>query len=260
MIRLTWAGETEAGATEIFLDPAQARHGVTVLRLKSGDMVEVAGSAGLARARVTAAEMGRRGRPARLALALLEPWRNPEASPGPRLALALITPQRFDWAVEKAAELGAGALWPLVCDRVKPGLVRAAGARAGRWQKLADEARKQCGRPEPLPVNPPLALAELLIQPGPGFFMTPGGDDLTGSGLVPPPLGALVAVGPEGGFSPREEAAFLAAGFSPWSLGPLTLRTETAALAALSLFLPPAEAGRARPLPPSFLANESEKE
>ncbi|MDR2725030.1 MAG: 16S rRNA (uracil(1498)-N(3))-methyltransferase [Candidatus Adiutrix sp.] len=238
--RLTWAGGPEEDR-EIWLDPAQARHGVSVLRLKAGDLVEVAGPAGLARARVVTA---RGGRSLCLGLVLEESWRSAGEAlhgPGIRLALAIIKLPRFDWAVEKAAELGAGEIWPLVCERVKPGLARAALARAERWQRLAEEARKQCGRARPLVVRPPATPAEILAEAGPapaGFFLSPraatGVSDDEAAGAR---SDLWVLVGPEGGFSPGEEAAFMAAGLRPWRLGPLTLRAETAALAALALLL-----------------------
>jgi 16S rRNA (uracil1498-N3)-methyltransferase len=258
--RLTWAGGlTEGSGEEIWLDAAQARHGGSVLRLKPGDLVEVAGPASLARARVT---MAAGGRAPRLGLVFCEAGPNsvqpagPEPT-GPLLGLALISLPRFDWAVEKAAELGAGEIWPLVCDRVKPGLARAASARAARWNRLAEEARKQCGRPRPLVIRPPVTPAVLLASAGrgpAGFFLSPrrpaSPPDLAGSPAdsvggftrsLAPSSAIWVLVGPEGGFTPGEEAAFLAAGLAPRHLGPLTLRAETAALAALALL---SEGGR----------------
>ena len=261
--RLTWPGgpaetaEKTCGPKEMWLDPAQARHGVTVLRLKAGDRVEIAGPAGLAPAWVILAESGGRGRPPRLGLVLDEggpggrprPGPKPgEATPGPRLALALISLPRFDWAVEKAVELGAGELWPLVCERVKPGLVRAATGRAGRWQRLAEEARKQCGRPWPLVIHPAGSIEAFISQAkasgAAGFFLSPPGfiEEPGRIGESPAaaqrpcgqPSDTAILVGPEGGFSPREEAVLLAAGFKPWRLGSLVLRSETAALAALA--------------------------
>ena len=236
--RLTWAGgpgDGPDGPKKLRLDSAQARHGVSVLRLAPGDLVEVAGPAGLARARVTMAQGGR-GRLPILEVLPEEGWRPHQIeSLGPRLALALVNMPRFDWAVEKAAELGAGELRPLLCERIKPGLARAALARAGRWRRLAEEARKQCGRANPLAVRPTVTTAELLAEAGPGpagFFLCLSAEALTEPEFSRPDPWLLV--GPEGGFSPGEEAAFLAAGLKPWRLGPLTLRSETAALAALS--------------------------
>ena len=237
------SGPAAGEAPEIWLDPDQARHGVTVLRLKPGDRVEIAGPAGIFPARVTTAEGGR---PPRLGVVPLRASPGRPAEPetgeqaGPVLALALISPPRFDWAVEKAAELGAGELWPLACERVKPGLVRASAGRAERWRRLAEEARKQCGRPRPLAVHPPATPLELIggaLKESPGFFLNPAGSPAVQgpAGTIQGP--AALLVGPEGGFSPREEAAFLAAGFRPWRLGGLILRSETAALAALAVLL-----------------------
>ena len=246
--RLTWRPDGPMAGGEIWLEPDQARHGVTVMRLKPGDRVEIAGPAGIFPARVTTAEGGGRGRPPRLGVALAMPPAPPGAPMeplngsagsepgGPILALGLISLPRFDWAVEKAAELGAGELWPLVCQRVKPGLVRASAGRLERWRRLAEEARKQCGRPRPLVIHPPAAPLELVggaLKGRPGFFLSPAGLIL-GPPPGPLPSPAALLAGPEGGFSPREEEAFLAAGLRPWRLGPLTLRSETAALAALA--------------------------
>jgi 16S rRNA (uracil1498-N3)-methyltransferase len=76
---------------------------------------------------------------------------------------------------------------------------------------------------------------ELLAEAGPGsagLFLSLAAGAASAPEMAGPGLWLLV--GPEGGFSPGEEAAFLAAGLKPWRLGPLTLRSETAALAALS--------------------------
>jgi 16S rRNA (uracil1498-N3)-methyltransferase len=157
-----------------------------------------------------------------------------ETTPGPRLALALIQPQRFDWAVEKAVELGASSLMPFRAERGKPGLAGSGLAGSGRetrWRRLAEEARKQCGRPDGLTLLPAAGWDEVLAQPGPGFFLSPAGR-LESPSLGPP--APLLVVGPEGGFSPAEEEALLASAFRPWSLGNTVLRAETAALAALA--------------------------
>lgn len=232
-IRLSWPPEASAEpGAEVFLGPDQARHGALVLRLKPGADVEVAGPLGLAPAQVSRVSFSgsfSKKNPG-LGLILTGPWFRPEVEPGPRLALALIQAQRFDWAVEKATELGAAVLIPLLTERIKAADARPGPTRTERWQRLAEEARKQCGRAHPLDIWPALSLAELLAQPGPAFFLSPRG----GSTDIPSGPNPLLAVGPEGGFSPAEEEALLAAGFQPWSLGRTVLRAETAALAALA--------------------------
>ncbi|KXS56407.1 MAG: hypothetical protein AMR96_02840 [Candidatus Adiutrix intracellularis] len=231
VIRL--AGPTEFTETEgeIFLSPDQARHGALVLRLKVGSPVEITGPFGLAPALVTTCEPTG----PRLGVKLTGSWNKRIEPPGPRLALALIQNQRFDWALEKAVELGASTIIPLLCERIRKGLAQAAALRTNRWRRLAEEARKQCGRAVPLTILAPIGLPELVQLPGPAFFLEP---------LGPAPIrplrdknSPLVAIGPEGGFSPAEITILLAAGFSPWGLGPVILRTETAALTALAILL-----------------------
>lgn len=198
-----------------------------VLRLAPGDEVVLIGTAGLAPAKVSLAQKN----PLRLGVVLVGSWRQAKAS-GPRLALALIQSQRFDWAVEKAVELGASALMPLVTERTKSGEARPGQGKQDRWMRLAEEARKQCGRSTPLEIFPPLTLPELVAQPGPGVFLHPtGAPPSPGPELASP----LIAIGPEGGFSPSEIEFLTQAGFKPWSLGPIILRAETAALAALAV-------------------------
>ncbi len=234
-IRLAWPAGTSPDADgEVYLDADQARHGARVLRLAPGDPVEMTGPAGLAPAVVTAARPGPdRRRGPRLAVRLTGPWAPPAGPPsGPRLALALIQPQRFDWAVEKAVELGASVLIPFRAERSKPGLAESGPGREARWHRLAGEARKQCGRPDFLTILPVAGWAEILAQPGPAFFLSPGGSRHPPD---PGPPSPLLIVGPEGGFSPAEEKNLLAAGFRPWSLGNTVLRAETAALAALAV-------------------------
>jgi 16S rRNA (uracil1498-N3)-methyltransferase len=223
-----------APGPEVFLAPEQARHGAVVLRLTPGAVVEVVGPAGLAPARVTTVFP-----PAGLGLTLTGPWARAESLGGLRLALALIQGPRFDWAVEKSVELGAGALTPLITERTKGAEARCGQSRGARWQRLAEEARKQCGRSTPLTISPVMTLKELLTEAGasaePGFYLNPGGEPrpagLTSAGETP-----LLVIGPEGGLSPAETAALETAGFRPWGLGAAILRSETAALAALAVY------------------------
>lgn len=235
-IRLIWPPEAgHSLGEEVFLAPGQARHGVLVLRLKVGVSVEMVGPAGLAKAVVSTATNGGRGQPPRLGVRLTSAWAgNSEAGAtlGVHLALALIQPQRFDWAVEKAVELGARTLTPLITARTKPGLLRPGPARIDRWGRLAEEARKQCGRSEPLLVCPPTPLAEIIGHRGPKFFLSPAGAPSWPQFC--PDQSPLVVVGPEGGFTATEEQMMEGAGFYSLGLGPVILRSETAALAVLA--------------------------
>jgi 16S rRNA (uracil1498-N3)-methyltransferase len=152
------------------------------------------------------------------------------------LAAAIIKGPRMDFVIEKAAELGAQELWPLVTAR---GLVHAPGAeRLARWRRLASAAAKQCLAPQPLTVHAPIEFMH-LIRAVPADTLAiicragarPLGDILTELR----PQAVLLACGPEGDFDAAELEAATALGFVAAGLGPNRLRSETAALAAMSI-------------------------
>lgn len=164
-----------------------------------------------------------------------------EAAPAETVLLpALIRPQRFDWLLEKATELGATAIAPVVTAR---SVVRIQGSgRPERWQRIVAEAAEQCGRatlprlavPAPLTVALAGCAAPLLIAAEPAHGAAwPLGEVVATLGSDP----VAVLVGPEGGFTHDEVAAAVAAGARPVSLGPHILRAETAAVAALAVIV-----------------------
>jgi 16S rRNA (uracil1498-N3)-methyltransferase len=227
----------------VALDQSQSHQAITVLRLKVGVEVELIGPWGLAKA--VAARIDLKPWPT-LWVKLTSPFSAPNQAPGPLLGLALIKAPRFDWAVEKATELGASALAPLITHRSNP--LAAGEAKRARWIRLSEEARKQCGRPSPMKIFSPLALAEWLAGslPTRRYLAEAQGQPLKGQSLEGQPLeslppeslpgeSAVVLIGPEGGLTDAEKELAGGAGFKPLSLGPLTLRSETAALTALAL-------------------------
>jgi 16S rRNA (uracil1498-N3)-methyltransferase len=214
------------------LDPVQSRHGLTVLRLKPGQILELAGPWGLAQA--TVEKLPAERCPLVLWVRLISPFTsNALTAPGPQLGLALIKGPRFDWAVEKAAELGAASLTPLTTKRtVSTGQGH---LKHSRWQRLAEEARKQCGRPTSMTVDQPQELSEFLMRSasGPKLVL-----DISGGPAPPAPGGeGTLVVGPEGGLTEDELNLATEAGFTLVSLGPIRLRSETASLAALAWWL-----------------------
>jgi 16S rRNA (uracil1498-N3)-methyltransferase len=156
------------------------------------------------------------------------------------LALGLTKGEKMDWVVEKATELGVHTIVAFVSSYTVPKLnERKVAQRSERWQKIAISAAKQCGR---VRIPEILALTEFrdLVQAVPrdalrllfwekefeqGVFKLK--DNRTIGEVV-------VVIGPEGGFSAQEAALALEQGFKPVRLGPRILRTETAAVAALS--------------------------
>ena len=161
------------------------------------------------------------------------------------LAAAIIKGPRMDLIVEKAAELGATELWPVVCAR---GLVKSPGSeRLLRWRRLAIAAAKQSLSPRSMEVRAPIAFAD-LIRNAPkdtlALICQIGGEPLGEVIRRVAPLAILIACGPEGDFDREERASAEAAGFVAAGLGPNRLRSETAAIAALSIAVASRHAAR----------------
>ncbi|MCC7286808.1 MAG: 16S rRNA (uracil(1498)-N(3))-methyltransferase [Burkholderiaceae bacterium] len=153
------------------------------------------------------------------------------------LAVGMPANERMDILLEKATELGATAIQPLVCER---SVLRVAGERALRkaahWQAVAVAACEQCGRNRVPAIGAPVALGDWLptVEAGIACWLLSLGE----AQPWPPARGAATRVvllsGPEGGFTAQEEAAARAAGFVACSLGARVLRADTAPLAALA--------------------------
>ena len=159
------------------------------------------------------------------------------------VTVAVVMPanERMDVLVEKATELGVARIQPLHSER---SVLRLGGERAERkrahWQAIAQAACEQCGRAVVPAVAPVLALEDWLQQqraqvPAAARWLLslqPGARSAAAHGWPAAGLGMLS--GPEGGFTPDEEAAAHAAGFVAVDLGPRVLRAETAPLAVLA--------------------------
>ena len=152
------------------------------------------------------------------------------------LAAAIIKGPRMDIIVEKAAELGASELWPLVCAR---GLVRAPGVeRLARWRRLALAAAKQSQSPSAMNVLSPIGMNDLIRGVPPetlAVVCAQGSEPLSRVIRRAHPRAILIAVGPEGDFDNDERAKAANCGFVAAGLGPNRLRSETAALGAVSI-------------------------
>jgi 16S rRNA (uracil1498-N3)-methyltransferase len=151
------------------------------------------------------------------------------------LCFAPVKKAALDWLVEKATELGAARLVPVITDRTIVDRVNAERMRA-----ITIEAAEQCGRTALPQIAPPVKLMPLLAHwPGERallFADEAGGDAASDAVATAPPPAALLT-GPEGGFTDRERAAILALPQTRRaSLGPRILRAETAALAAVTLW------------------------
>lgn len=209
-----------------------AHHLIRVLRAQEGQEYELSDGEAAWLARITSVERDR------VDWELLErlPFRDPEVQT--TLLLSVVKFDAFEWALEKATELGVDRIVPVAAERSEKALLAAASKRAERWRKILLGAAEQSRRVR-IPSLDALAKAEHV-------FSTENADLklLLSERRDAPSLRTLLrgaaakslalAVGPEGGWTDEELAAANRAGFRQGSMGELILRTETAVIAALA--------------------------
>jgi 16S rRNA (uracil1498-N3)-methyltransferase len=162
----------------------------------------------------------------------------------PRLVLlqGIARGERMDLIVQKTCELGVSAIVPVVASRSVPRLHgTAADARRARWEKIAREAARQCGRADVPAIAPPASLRDALAvaetEPDSlrlALWEESGGRSLRAA-LSGPPRASFLLVGPEGGWEEQEMRTAQTMGFEVVGLGPRILRAETAAVVAVAL-------------------------
>jgi 16S rRNA (uracil1498-N3)-methyltransferase len=211
------------------LDDAGRHYLHDVLRLEPGAAVEVFdGRGGLYDGRIE---------PGFLAIALGP--RRDAASAGVQLtlALALAKGEKVDLVVQKATELGVARIATWEAER---SVVRLEGERAEerakRWRRIAEEAARQCGRADVPEVLAPVTLPALLAALPPGALpVVFHGEGSAPIATLPAATSVVAVIGPEGGLTAAELGTLQRAGAARASLGPRTLRAETAAIAAVAL-------------------------
>ena len=167
-----------------------------------------------------------------------------EAPRALHLAVGMPANERMDWLVEKATELGAASIQPLVTER---SVLRITGERGGKkrahWQAIAIAACEQCGRNQVPALHEPARLADWLTHAerpaAHGFLLSLSTHAAPLRDAAQTTSDLCFLSGPEGGLSVAEEAAAMAAGFAPVTLANRVLRAETAALAALAVLATP---------------------
>jgi 16S rRNA (uracil1498-N3)-methyltransferase len=216
------------GAT-VALDAGQANYLGNVMRLGEGSEVLLFdGRSGEWLAKITEATKKR------MTLNVERRTREPEVIPDIWLAFAPVKRAQTDWLVEKATELGAARLLPVMTQRTV-----AERVKLERLQAIAIEAAEQCGRTKLPAIDEPVPLGRLLAGRDTGrrlYFADEGGGEPAADSFVPG--AALILIGPAGGFTDQERDTIRAApNAAPISLGPRILRAETAALAAISAWM-----------------------
>jgi 16S rRNA (uracil1498-N3)-methyltransferase len=209
------------------------RYLTRVLRLRAGDPVTLFDGADQ---EIEARILDSGPRATRLALGARRRLTRARA----RITLVQAIPrgERMDLVVQKATELGVSRIVPVLSARTvaQP----AAEGRPRRWRTIAQEAARQCGRADLPAIDPPQplapALAALATEVATRLMVWEGAAGAPLRHALPANgAGCILLVGPEGGFADAEVAAAQAAGFQPVGLGPLILRSETAAIVALAL-------------------------
>lgn len=214
-----------------------ARHLIQVLRARTGQAVEVSDGQHIYQTRIRAIENST------VNLDIIETH---ETKAEPRLFVtlyqAIAKGERMDWAIQKAVELGAGRIVPVLTRYTVVQLdAQKAQKRAERYRRIAAEAAKQCRRDMVPEVTAPIPFAEAIANADAPLKLIAW--EAEGRGLscmlrfMGVPASVDICIGPEGSFSEEEIDSARTAGWRSVSLGPRILRTETAGAALLSALM-----------------------
>lgn len=237
MTRRRWIADRHTSDDRAWLTGANALHLARVLRAQPGQQFEIATPDGVHLGTVTAVSE------AEIEFSLTDLIISNEAQLQARttLLLAVFKFDRFEWALEKAVELGAINIVPVIARRTEKHLEAAAAKRAERWRRLALEAAQQSRQPQTPTIHDPLPLKQVLAGAvsGPRILLaeTPGHPPLW-SVLTDgrsPVESLTLAIGPIGGWADDEFQLFAENHWTFASLGDSVLRVETAAIAALAV-------------------------
>ena len=232
-----------AEGQRLFLPADISRQICTVLRLRPGKRVVLLDGAG-SEYLAELVDLGGGARAAAVDARILE--RRPAAGE-PRLFLtlyaALLKGQHLEWVLQKGTELGVSAFVPIVTRRTVVRDVGRVRKKRVRWERILREAAEQCRRGRVPGLSDPLSFDDacraaaadhdLAFLP----YVQENGRSLAQGVQGDPPARAALLIGPEGGFDEAEMQLALECGIQVVSLGPRTLRAETAALAAATIVL-----------------------
>jgi len=235
--RRRWIAEHWDEATATIVG-AQAEHMARVLRAEPGMEADVVAGGHVFHAEVAAVAQDE------IRFNLIAEVKADPALPV-TLVVAIYKFDRMEWAIEKATELGVAALAPVIARRTEKHLAQAAEKRVERWRRIALEASQQARRSDVPVIHAPGPLAErvraasaatriVLAEQERTTTLRLALDDAISHAKAEMPA-LEIAIGPEGGWAPDEEALFDANGWRAASLGPRILRAETAAIAALAV-------------------------
>jgi 16S rRNA (uracil1498-N3)-methyltransferase len=241
MTRRRWIAEhwDEATAT---IEGAQAEHLARVLRAQPGMEADVVAGGRVFHAQVAAVTLAGAHSEVRFNLSA-----EVQADPAlpVTLVLAIYKFDRMEWAIEKATELGVAEIAPVVARRTEKHLAQAAAKRVERWRRIAHEASQQARRSDVPMIHEPVPLSDRVRATSAAARIVLAEQERTTTlrHAVEETIAAAgdeissleIAIGPEGGWAPAEEALFDANAWRAVSLGPRIVRAETAAITALAV-------------------------
>jgi 16S rRNA (uracil1498-N3)-methyltransferase len=242
----TWSPQS-GHPTHAALTGEQAVHLARVLRAQPGQLFDVVANGFLHRAEVTEVRAGGGNQQDAEVLFTLHEELEADAALPIHLLLTVFKFDRFEWAVEKATELGVARITPILARRTEKHLALASAKRTERWRRIVLESAKQSRRSDIPEISDPTPLpAALSREPAPTrILLSEAEQSLTlaaalqraSFNLQPATdnLQLALAIGPEGGWAQEEISLFTQHAWTPVTLGPRILRAETAAIAAIAI-------------------------
>jgi len=236
-MRRRWIADTFTPATghptHAALTGEQALHLARVLRAEPGQVFDVVANGFLHRAEIMAVA------PERVDFVLHEELES-DAALALHLYLAVFKFDHFEWAIEKATELGVAKITPVLARRTEKHLAQASVKRVERWRRIAHEASQQSRRTSVPEIADPVALKVALASETAArrILLSETEQTLTLSGALAGESqdgATALAIGPEGGWAADEMQLFSAHGWTHVTLGPRILRAETATIAAIAI-------------------------
>jgi 16S rRNA (uracil1498-N3)-methyltransferase len=229
MTRRRWIADawTETTAS---LHGEQAEHLARVLRAQPGQIFDVVSNGFLHRAEIVRVEESE-------VLFTLHEELEMDAALPVHLLMAVFKFDHMEWGIEKATELGAARITPVLARRTEKHLAQASAKRVERWRRITLEAAKQSRRSDVPVFDEPVALkaALAMVDAATKLLLAETEQENTLSAGLAGASDVALAIGPEGGWTPEEMALFNASGWRHVTLGPRILRAETAAIAGLSV-------------------------
>jgi 16S rRNA (uracil1498-N3)-methyltransferase len=231
MTRRRWIADawTETTAS---LKGKQAAHLARVLRVQPGQVFDVVANGFLHRAEIVSASEDE-------VVFLLHEELKAESALPVHLLMAVFKFDHMEWGIEKATELGAARITPVIARRTEKHLAQAAAKRVERWRRIVREAAQQSRRSDVPEMDDPVALKMALgmVSAEKKLLLaeTEQENSLRNEFAGERVGEVALAIGPEGGWTAEEMAMFSESGWRHVTLGPRILRAETAAIAGLAV-------------------------